>query len=137
MSITFRKRCRAGPIQYWRISELGWEFPTKNNPAEDGIGGTNGYFQRNSGSSAEQKILGILSEPFRGRENNSELCSVEQQKKQTFGIPFRALQRKTKQLGILFRGTKIEANSRNSVPNHSAEEKQLGTKSGSLSQFSN
>jgi hypothetical protein len=28
--------------------------------------------------------------------------------------------------GILYRGTKIEANSRNSVPNHSAEENQLG-----------
>jgi hypothetical protein len=31
-----------------------------------------------------------------------------------------------KTLGILYCGTKIEANFRNSVPNHSAEEKKLG-----------
>jgi hypothetical protein len=60
-------------------------------------------------------------------------------KKQTLGIPFRTLQQKTKQLGSPFRGTKIEANSWNSVLNHSAKEKQLRTKSGSgsLRQFSN
>jgi hypothetical protein len=39
------------------------------------------------------------------------------------GIPFRTLPRKRKQLGIPFRGIKIEANSRNFVPNLSAEEK--------------
>jgi hypothetical protein len=32
----------------------------KNNSAEDGIDGTNGYFRWNSGSSAEQKIFEIL-----------------------------------------------------------------------------
>ena len=36
-------------------------FRQKNNSAEDGIDGTNGYFRRNSGCSAEQN-LGI---PFR------------------------------------------------------------------------
>ena len=43
--------------------------------------------------------------------------------KHTLRIPFRILQRKRKQLGIPFRGKNIEANCRNSVPNHSAEEK--------------
>jgi hypothetical protein len=31
-------------------------FRPKNNSAEDGIDGTNGYFRRNSGCSAEEKI---------------------------------------------------------------------------------
>ncbi len=53
-------------------------FRQKNNSAEDGIDGTNGYFQLNSGCSAEQKISEFRSEPFRGRENNSEFRSVEQ-----------------------------------------------------------
>ncbi len=70
-------------------------FRQKNNSAEDRIDGTIGYFRRNSGCSAEQKNL---------------------------VIPFRTLPRKRKQLGIPFRGTKIEANSHNSVPNPSAEE---------------
>jgi hypothetical protein len=63
----------------------------KNNSAEDGIDGTNGNFW-------EQKALGIRSEPFRGREKNSEFRSVEQKKKQTLEIPFRTFQRKRKQL---------------------------------------
>ncbi len=54
-------------------------FRQKNNSAEDGIYGTNGYFRRNSGGSVEQKTL---------------------------GIPFRTLLWKRKQLGIPFHGTK-------------------------------
>jgi hypothetical protein len=68
----------------------------KNYSAEDGIDGTIGLFRRNSGSgpncSAEEKnawnsvlwdkyrskLSEFLSEPFRGRENNSEFRSVEQ-----------------------------------------------------------
>jgi hypothetical protein len=57
-------------------------FRQKNNSAEDGIDGTNGYFRRNSGCSAEQKLT---------------------------EFPFRTLPRNRKQLGIPFRGTKIEA----------------------------
>jgi hypothetical protein len=53
-------------------------FRQKNNSAEDGIDGTNGYFRRNSGCSAEQKLSECRSERFRGRENNSEFRSVEQ-----------------------------------------------------------
>jgi hypothetical protein len=71
-------------------------FRQKSKSAEDRIYGTNGYFRRNSGCSVEQKTL---------------------------GIPFRTLLRKRKQLGIPFHGTKIEANSRKSDPNISAEEK--------------
>jgi hypothetical protein len=70
-------------------------FRQKNNSAEEGTAGTNGYFRRNSGYSAEQKISEFRSEPFRGRENN---------------------------LGIPFRGAKKEVNSHNSFPNPSAEE---------------
>ncbi len=53
-------------------------FRQKNNFAEDGIDGTNGYFRRNSGCSAEEKISEFRSEPFRGGENNSEFHSVKQ-----------------------------------------------------------
>ncbi len=80
-------------------------FRQKNNSAGDGIDRTNGYFQPYSGCSSEQKTL---------------------------GIPFQTLSRKRKQLGIPFRAIKIEANSRNSVPHHSAEEKLLRAKCGSL-----
>jgi hypothetical protein len=52
------------------------------------------------------------------RQNSG--CFTEQN---TLGILFRTLPPKRKQLGIPFCGTKIEANSRNSVPNHFAEEK--------------
>jgi hypothetical protein len=59
------------------VSGVG-NFRQKNNSAEDGIDGTNGYFRRNSGCSAEQKISEFRSEPFRGRENNSEFLSEGQ-----------------------------------------------------------
>jgi hypothetical protein len=98
-------------------------FRQKNNSAEDGIDGTNDYFRRNSGCSAEQKLPEFRSEPFRGRENSSEVRSIEQKYKQTLRIAFQTLQRKRKQLGIPFRGTKLEASSRNFLPNSSAEEK--------------
>ncbi len=66
-------------------------FRQKNNSAEDEIDGTNGYFRRNSGCSAEQKISEFRSKSFPGRENNTELHSIEQKMKQTLGIPFRTL----------------------------------------------
>ncbi len=71
-------------------------FRQKKYFAEDGIDGTIGLFRRNSGCSAEQKIL---------------------------GIPFRTVPQRRKMLGILHHGTKLEANARNSVLYHSAEEK--------------
>jgi hypothetical protein len=57
-------------------------FRQKNYSAEDGVGGTIGLFRWNSG------------------------CSVE---RKTLGIPFRTIPRKREMLGILYRGTKIEA----------------------------
>ncbi len=62
---------------YWSAGRVG-NFRQKNNSAEDEIDGTNGYFRRNFGCSAEQKISEFRSEPFRGRENYSEFCSVAQ-----------------------------------------------------------
>jgi hypothetical protein len=47
---------------------------------------------------------------------------VEEKYIQILGISFRTIPRKRKQLKILFRGTKIEANFRNFVPKHFAEE---------------
>ncbi len=88
-------------------------FRQKNNSAEDGIDGTNGYFRLNSGCSAEQKISEFRSEPFRRRENSSEFRSEEQKYMQTPIILFRTL---------LWKKTQIRK-SRNSVPNPSAEEK--------------
>ncbi len=74
-------------------------FRQKNYSVEDGIDGTIGSLWRNSSCSVEQKTL---------------------------GIPFQIMPQRRKKLGILYHGMKIEANSRNSVPNHSAEENQLG-----------
>jgi hypothetical protein len=71
-------------------------FRKKSYSAEDGIDGTIGLFRRNSGCSPEQKSL---------------------------GIPFRTVPQRRKMLGILHHWTKLEANARNSVLNHSAEEK--------------
>ncbi len=91
--------------QYISLSPSSWmslvqlrvgNFRQKNYSAEDGIYGTIGLFRRNSDCSAEQKIL---------------------------GIPFRTIPQRRKMLGILYHGTKLEANPRNSVLNHSAEEK--------------
>jgi hypothetical protein len=52
------------------------------------------------------------------RRNSS--CSAEQE---TLGIPFRISPQRRKMFGILYRETKIESNTSNSVPNHSAEVK--------------
>jgi hypothetical protein len=65
---------------------------------EDGIDGTIDLFRRNAGCSAEQKTL---------------------------EIPFQIIPERRKKLGILYRGTKIEANSRNSVPKHVSDENTL------------
>jgi hypothetical protein len=72
-----------GPFGRSFVRRVG-KFRQINNSAEDGIDGTNGYFRRNSGCSAEQKILGILFQtlpwkrqqlgiPFRGTKNRSKL----------------------------------------------------------------
>ncbi len=61
------------------------------------------------------KPLGFHSEPFLGREK----CSENAKKwEQTLVIPFRTIPLKRIQLGIPFRGTKIEPNSWNSVSMH-------------------
>jgi hypothetical protein len=75
-------------------------FRRKNYSAEDGIDGTIGLFRRNSGYSAEQKII---------------------------GIPVRTVPQRRKMLGILYHGTKLEANAWNSLLNHSTEEKTTRT----------
>ncbi len=73
-------------------------FRQKNYSTEDRIDETIGLFWRNSGCSAEQKIL---------------------------GIPFQTILQRRKMLGILYHGTKLEANARNSetIPR---KRKQLG-----------
>ncbi len=63
------------------------------------------------------------SEHFSGRENNSEFLSVETKIEAYSRNSLPNPSAEEKQLGILFLGTNIEANCRNSVPNHSAEEK--------------
>jgi hypothetical protein len=70
-----------------------------------------------------RKLSEFRFKPFHGRENNSEFCSVEQKSKKTIGIPERTLQQKINNLELCSRGTRIEANSWNSLPNPSAEEK--------------
>jgi hypothetical protein len=53
------------------------------------------------------KLSELPSEHFSGRENNTKFRSVEKKLKHTVEIPFQTLQRKRKQLRILFRGTNI------------------------------
>ncbi len=89
-----------------RQVDIGLGISDKKNSAEDGIDGTNGYFRRNSGFSAEQKISEFRSEPFRGRANNSEFRSVEQKYKQTPIILFRTILRKRNHLRTK-RGSRI------------------------------
>jgi hypothetical protein len=97
-SLLFRRP--QGPLirVYNCIGCLGRAYRQKNNSAEDGIDGTIGLSGRNSGCSAEHKTL---------------------------GIPFRTIPQRRRMLGIMYHGTKIEANSRNSALNHSAEQKTL------------
>ncbi len=78
LSRTSLFRATSGRRHRRRASPRVKNFRQKINSAEDGIDGTNGYFRRNSGCSAEQKTAEFRSEPFRGRENKSEFRSVEQ-----------------------------------------------------------
>jgi hypothetical protein len=66
----------------------------------------------------ESKLSDFSSEPFRGRDG-IPFCGT---KNRSNSVP-RTLLRKKKQVRIPFRGTRIEANFRIAVPNHSAEEK--------------
>ncbi len=109
-----RHMVRTGGAKVWPLSmtTMVGNFRQKNNSAEDGIDGTNGYFRRNSvpNPSAEEKttqnsvplnkkrskLTEFPSEHFSGRENNSEFLSLD---------------------------TKIEEYSQNFLPNPSAEEK--------------
>jgi hypothetical protein len=65
-----------------------------------------------------RKLSEFCSEPFLGREKCLEFYTIEQKWKLTLGIPLRTIPRKRKMLGIPFRGTEIEANSRNSILKH-------------------
>jgi hypothetical protein len=51
-------------------------FGQKNNSVEDGIDGTYRYFRRNSGCSAEEKILGIslLTLPKKRKQLKIPFC---------------------------------------------------------------
>jgi hypothetical protein len=98
-SRTFFLRCRVPSLNNGLGPcgpALGLAISDKKNSAEDEIERTIDLFRRNSGCSAEQKTLEILFQTF--------------------------LQRR-EMLGILYRGTKIKANSRNSILNHSTEVK--------------
>ncbi len=92
MVVAYITDCATSPANFSQAPARVGNFQQKNNSAEDGIDGTNAYFRRNSGCSAEQKISEFRSEPFRGRENISEFRSVEQKYKQTLRMisePFR------------------------------------------------
>ncbi len=80
---------------------------------------------KRSGCPRNRKLSEFSSEPFRKREKCSEFRTVDQKTKQAFGIWFRIIPRKRKQLGVPFRGTKLEANFLNFATKHSAEEKAL------------
>jgi hypothetical protein len=63
-----------------------------------------------------RKLSEFHSEPFCREEKCSEFCAMEQKYKQTLIILFWTIPRERKLLGIPFRRTKIEINSRNLVP---------------------
>ncbi len=93
----------------------------KNNSAEDGIDGTNGYFRRNSGCSAEQKLSEFRSEPAVEEKTtrNSVLWIKNRGSLSEFrSEPFRG--RETTRASVLW--NKNRGNSRNVIPNHSVEE---------------
>ncbi len=78
-----------------------------------------------------RKSRNSVPNPSAEEKRTRNSVPLNKKQKQSLEFPFRSLQRKRKQLGIPFRGTNIEANSRNSVPNHSAEKKLLRTRRGS------
>ncbi len=92
------RKTQTGDFPVFHVWHRVGNFRQKNSFAEGGIDITNCLFRRNSSCSAEQKIL---------------------------GIPFRTVPQRRKILEILYHGTKLEANARNSVLNHSAEEKPI------------
>ncbi len=92
-------------------------FRQKNYSAEDGVDGTISLFRRNSGYSAEQKTLGIPFRTVSQRRKCSEFCTMELSK--FHSEPFRGRKNSSEFRPL----NKIEANTWNSVPNHSAEEK--------------
>ncbi len=95
-------------------------FRQKNNSAEDGIDGTNGYFRRNSGCPAEQKTSEFRSEPFRGRETTRNSVPLDKNRSELSGFPSEHFRGRGKFLSVF---TKIEEYSQNYLPNPSAEEK--------------
>jgi hypothetical protein len=99
-------------------------FRQKNNSAEDGIDGTNGYFRRNSGCSAEQKTSEFRSEPFR-KEEKTTRNSVPLNKNRSKLSEFPSEHFSGRENNSEFRSveTKIEEYSHNFIPNPSAEEK--------------
>ncbi len=62
---------------------------------------------------------------FGQKDNSAEGGIGETNRQKTRGIPFRTIPRKRKIFGIPYPRTKIDANSRNSVLNYSAEEKTI------------
>jgi hypothetical protein len=77
----------------------------------------------------ESKLSDFSSEPFHGRDG-IPFCRTKNRRKSRNSVP-RTLLRKKKQVRIPFCGTRIEANFRIAVPNHSAEEKTNQKKNGS------
>jgi hypothetical protein len=81
-------------------------------------------FRRNSGCSAEQKTLGLLFQTFLQRREMLGILYRGTKIKANSGNSILNHSTEVKTTGgIPFHGTKIEANTWNSVPNHSVEEK--------------
>jgi hypothetical protein len=94
----------------------------KNYSAEDGRDETNGYFQRNSCCSAEQKLSEFCSELFRGREKCSNSVPLNRNRSKIELSKFSSGAIRGRE-NSPFRGTKIEANFSIFVPEHLGEEK--------------
>ncbi len=75
---------------------------------------------RNPAVLRSRKLSEFRLEPFHGRENNSVRGTKIEANSQNF-VPNHFAKRK--QFGIPFHGTKIEANSQNTVLSHSAMSK--------------
>ncbi len=83
-----------GSVWLLPVTRVG-NFGQKNYSAEYGIDGTNGYFRRNSGCSAEQKTSEFRSAEEKTTRNSvmwkntSKLSEFHSTEEKPLGIPFR------------------------------------------------
>ena len=95
----------------------------KNNSAEDAIDGTNGYFPRNYGCSAERKLSEFRSELSSEEKKTRNSVPLNKNRSKLSEFPSERFSGREKNSEFRSVALKKEEYSRNSLPNPSAEEK--------------